>query len=134
MLGENNKRVVRTYLDLVWRRGDLEGSAVLLDPGYRRHVAPGLPPLDVEGQRLRLHSFREAFADLDLRVEEMIAEQDLVCFRFTMSGTHMGEFQGIAPTGSRVVVPGLDLVRLKDGLLVEHWGGADVNRLRSLLG
>lgn len=56
-----------------------------------------------------------------------------MAFRFTMSGTHSGPFQGIEPTGKRISVPGLDLVRLKDGLLTEHWGGADLNLLKAQL-
>ncbi len=63
----------------------------------------------------------------------MVAEGDLVAFRFTMTGTHLGPYQGIDPTGVRVKVPGLDLVRLRDGYLTEHWGGADLAILRAQL-
>lgn len=132
MSGEENKRTVNRYLDEVWNRGRITESAGFLDPGYRRHTGDPVP-LDVEGQRIRLESFRKAFPDVGLVVEEMIAEGDLVAFRFTLSGTHRGTFQGIAATGRRVRVPGLDLVRLKDGRLTEHWGGADLNALKAQL-
>jgi len=56
-----------------------------------------------------------------------------VAFRFTMTGTHKGASQGIEPTGRRILVPGLDLVRLKDNLLTEHWGGADLLDLKAQL-
>jgi predicted ester cyclase len=131
---DQNKATVRRYLDEVWNRGDIEASDAYLAPGYRRHLGPGTDPLDIEGQRVRLQSFRTAFPDVSLVIEEMLAEGDLVAFRFTMSGTHEGDFQGIAPTGTRISVPGLDLVRLKDGLLTEHWGGADLNALKAQLG
>lgn len=133
MSGEDNKQTVRRYLDSVWNQGRIEASAAFLDPSYRRYGGPESAPLDVEGQRKRLQSFRTAFPDVRLVIEEMIAEGDLVAFRFTLSGTHEGTFQGIAPTGRRVKVPGLDLVRLKDGKLTEHWGGADVNVLKAQL-
>jgi predicted ester cyclase len=96
-------------------------------------MGPGIDPLDIEGQRVRLQSFRSAFPDAGLEIEEMLAEGDLVAFRFTMSGTHQGPFQGIEPTGAKISVPGLDLVRLRDGLLTEHWGGADLNALKAQL-
>lgn len=133
MSTEGNKQTVRRYLDEVWNQGRIEDSAVHLAPGYRRHTTPGSEPLDIEGQSARLQSFRSAFPDVNLQIGEMLAEGDLVAFRFTMTGTHKGGFQGIAPTGRRIVVPGLDLVRLKDGLLTEHWGGADLNVLKSQL-
>ncbi len=133
MSTEQNKQTVRRYLDEVWNQGRIEGSAVHLAPGYLRHLGPGSEPLDIEGQRVRLQSFRTAFPDVHLEIEEMLAEGDLVAFRFTMSGTHSGLFQGFEPTGKRISVPGLDLVRLKDGLLTEHWGGADLNRLKAQL-
>ncbi|HVL52235.1 MAG TPA: ester cyclase [Actinomycetota bacterium] len=130
---DHNKATVRRYLDEVWNKGNIDQSSVFLAPGYLRHIGPGVPPLDIEGQRVRLQAFRTAFPDVGLDIEEMIGEGDLVAFRFTMSGTHRGPFQDIAPTGRRVVVPGLDLVRLSDGLLTEHWGGADLNLLKGRL-
>lgn len=130
---EQNKQTVRRYLDEVWNQGRIEASAAHLAPEYLRHTGPGIPPLDIEGQRVRLQSFRSAFPDVHLEIEEMVAEGDLVAFRFTMWGTHRGTFQGIAPTGKRISVPGLDLVRLKDGLLTEHWGGADLHALKAQL-
>jgi predicted ester cyclase len=128
-----NKERVRRYLDEVWNQGNIEGSASYLAPGYRRHVGPGAEPLDVDGQRDRLQGFRTAFPDVKLEIEQMVAEGDLVAFRFTMTGTHLGPYQGIEPTGVRVNVPGLDLVRLKDGFLTEHWGGADLTILKAQL-
>lgn len=134
MSTEENKATVRRYLDRVWNRGDFDGSDAYLARDYRRHTGPGTEPLDVKGQRVRLQSFRTAFPDIGLEIEEMVAEGDLVAFRFTMTGTHGGVFQGIAPTGTKISVPGLDLVRLQGGLLTEHWGGADLNALKAQLG
>jgi predicted ester cyclase len=55
----------------------------------------------------------------------MIAEGDKVVTRFTMRGTHQGEFMGIAPTGRRVEMTGIDIIRFSDGKMVEHWGNTD---------
>lgn len=133
-MSAEDKETVRRYLEQVWNQGRIDDSAAFLDPGYRRHLGPGSEPLDVEGQRERLLSFRTAFPDARLAIEQMISEGDLVAFRFTLAGTHQGVFQGIAPTGRRVEVPGLDMVRLRNGRLTEHWGGADLNALKAQLG
>ncbi len=68
---------------------------------------------------------REAFPDLSITVEDVMAEGDRVAARVTMRGTHMGEFQGIAPTGKRVEVKAIDMFRISKGKIVEHWGHAD---------
>ena len=55
----------------------------------------------------------------------MIAEDDRVVVRLTMSGTHTGEFFGIPPTGRRVTVPGAHILRVAGGKVAEHWGAND---------
>jgi predicted ester cyclase len=57
-------------------------------------------------------------------VEDIIAEGDRVAARVTMRGTHLGEFDGIAPTGKRVEVRAIDIYRITDGKIVEHWAMA----------
>ena len=130
---EDNKRLVRRYLEEVWGNGDIAASGRYLAPHYRRHVGPLSPPLSSEGQRQRLEAFRAAFPDIRIVVEDMVAEGDRVAFRFTLRGTHRGEFHGVEPTGVEVEAPGLDIVRIENGLLAEHWGGADLNRLLTQL-
>lgn len=125
----DNRQLVRRYLEQAWGEGDIEGSAALLAPGYRRHLGAGAAPLDPSGQQERLKNFRSAFPDVSLEIQDMIAEGDRVAFRFTLRGTHRGVFQGIAPTGIRVEVSGMDMVRTQNGLLAEHWGGADMYSL-----
>ena len=66
-----------------------------------------------------------AFPDLQMNVEDMIAEGDKVVARVRMSGTHQGEFMGIDPTGNRVEISGIDILRVADGKIVEHWGNFD---------
>src|SRR5215216_3844008 len=67
----------------------------------------------------------ESFPDLSITVEDVMAEGDRVAARVVMRGTHRGEFQGIAPTGKRVEVKAIDMFRISNGKIVEHWGHAD---------
>jgi predicted ester cyclase len=68
---------------------------------------------------------RQAFPDVHVTVEDAIAEDDRVAARVVMRGTHRGEFQSISPTGKRVEVRAIDMLRVKNGKIVEHWGHAD---------
>jgi predicted ester cyclase len=125
----DNKDLVRRYLHTVWEEGNIDRSDAFLAPSYRRHTGAGATPLDAEGQRARLKGFRSAFPDVHLQIEDMLAEGDLVAFRFTFEGTHRGSFQGIEPTGVRVRASGLDIVLVEEGRLAEHWGGVDLTSL-----
>jgi steroid delta-isomerase-like uncharacterized protein len=68
---------------------------------------------------------REGFPDLSITIEDVMAEGDRVAARVVMRGTHRGEFQGITPTGKRVEVRAIDMFRISNGKIVEHWGHAD---------
>jgi predicted ester cyclase len=69
--------------------------------------------------------FREAFPDSYFTVEDMVAEGDKVATRKTFHGTHRGEFLAIPPTGQQISIGLIDIVRVADGKVVEHWSIAD---------
>jgi steroid delta-isomerase-like uncharacterized protein len=134
MSAEDNKRLVRHYLAEVWEKGNLAVMDQLLAPNYRRYLNPRMAPLDAAAQRQRLAGFLAAFPDVALTVEDLMADGDRVIFRATIRGTHLGPFQGIAPTGKAVTAMLLDVVRVEDGRLVEHWGGPDMLDILQQLG
>jgi steroid delta-isomerase-like uncharacterized protein len=75
----------------------------------------------------------DAFPDLRTAEADSVKEGDKVAFRWLLSGTHEGEFMGVAATGRRVEVMGMDIVRVADGEIVEHWGEFDaVGLLRQI--
>jgi predicted ester cyclase len=135
MGGEDRTRqLLNTYLDRVWGQHDLAALGELLDPAYRRHVSALLEPLTGEGQRARLGAMQEAFPDASIELGQVVAEGDLIAFQSVMRGTHRGPFRGLPPTGRAFVVHLVDLVRIRDGRLVEHWGGPDMLDLLTQLG
>jgi predicted ester cyclase len=77
---------------------------------------------------------KQAFPDAMVIPEAMVAEGDKVAVRFTVRGTHRGEFMGIAPTGKEVVVQGMDINRMANGKIVERWGIADSLSMLQQLG
>ena len=81
-----------------------------------------------------LSIFRSAFPDFKATIDDIIAEGDKVVIRQTFSGTHKGEFMGIAPTGKRVSFGVMDIVRIAGGKFVEHWGQMDSMGMMQQLG
>jgi steroid delta-isomerase-like uncharacterized protein len=98
------------------------------------NMPPGLPA-GREGVKAFFGMFRDAFPDVEVTIDELVAEGDRAAVATTMSGTHTGEVMGIAPTGRRVSVTGIDMVRVEDGRIVEHRGLTDtVGLMRQLAG
>ena len=63
-----------------------------------------------------------AFPDARFTVEDMIAEGDKIVARYTLRGSHQGNFMGIPATGRDVSIPGIEILRFEDGMIAEHWG------------
>ena len=76
---------------------------------------------------LRAHvtALLQTFPDFSMRIEDVIAEGDRVVTRVTGTGTHAGTWMEIEPTDSVIVVKGINIDRVSDGRIVEHWGEAD---------
>ena len=75
-----------------------------------------------------------AFPDQRWTIHHMVSEDDLVATYKTCEGTHLGEWMGLTPTGKRMVLDIFDLMRVRDGQIVEHWGTADMSHLHRQLG
>lgn len=69
--------------------------------------------------------FFSAFPDLHANIDMLVAEGDVVVGRMTTTGTHRGEFMGIAATGKQVSFTETHIVRIANGKAVEHWGNSD---------
>ena len=125
MSAEENKTLVRRYIEEVWDKKNVAALDEFLASTYQRYTSPNTTPLNREGQKQRLAGIRTAFPDITLTLEEIFAEGDRVAFRSTIRGTHQNIFQGIPPTGRQVTVSLLDIVRVEDSKIIEHWGGPD---------
>ena len=119
---ETNRKVIKRYFDEVWNRGDISVLDEIIDPAYVNHTpsTPGsIPgPDDLKPVVIIL---RAAFPDLKFTVEDEIYEGDKVVVRCTMQGTHRGHLFGIVPTGKIVRVNQIQIDRIVDGKIVEHW-------------
>jgi predicted ester cyclase len=132
MSTEDNKKLVRRWLEEVVNTGDVDRIDEFIAPNYVESYMNVEHQIGREGAREHVLGVRQTFPDLEVTVEQQIAEGDWVATRITARGTHTGEWIGIAPTGERVEMTGVNLDRVVDGLIVEHGGAA--NMLEPLLG
>jgi steroid delta-isomerase-like uncharacterized protein len=99
--------------------------------GYHPFAGPVPDPERVEQGAVAM---AEAFPDLRTAEADSVKEGDRVAFRWLLSGTHHGEFMGLAATGRRVEVMGMDIVRVANGKIVEHWSEFDAMGLLRQIG
>jgi steroid delta-isomerase-like uncharacterized protein len=125
MSAEENKALVRRFVDEVQSAGNTDAIDEICSPEFVNHSAPPGVPSNCEGVKQLTAMFRQAFPDSYFTVEDMMAEGDKVATRKTFHGTHQDEFMGIPPTGRRVNMGLIDIVRIADGRVVEHWSMGD---------
>lgn len=125
---------MRRVYDLL-SRGDVDGFGALLADDFHDHEElPGLTPTK-DGTIAFFRMYLEAFPDLRMTPEDIIASGDKVVARVRATGTHKGAFMGMAPTGRRVEVPLIDIIRFgADGRAREHWGILDQLAMMQQLG
>jgi steroid delta-isomerase-like uncharacterized protein len=69
--------------------------------------------------------FRAAFPDLNISVEQLVADEDNVAIAYTITGTHQGDFLGVPATGRQIKARGVQIARFQNGQIVERWGSSD---------
>lgn len=130
----NHSDTMRRAYELI-SAGDIDGFGALMAPDFVEHEElPGLTPTK-EGVLELFRGYRAAFPDLRMEAEEVIASGATTVARVTASGTQDGEFLGMPPSGRRVEVRLIDIMRFDDaGLVAEHWGVMDMLSMLQQLG
>lgn len=118
---EHNKSIVRRAIDEIWNKGNLAVVEEVYDANCVRHdpAAPNLAT-GLENLKQQAALYRKAFPDLRITIEDIIAEGDKVVTRWSSSGTHRGELQGIAPTGKQIISSGISISLIANGKIVEE--------------
>jgi steroid delta-isomerase-like uncharacterized protein len=129
---EENKRIAREFFERIWNQGD----EAAIDEFIPEHAKGNDPDFGAgrEGFRKQWRQWRTAFPDLQFEIVDLVAEGDKVLTRWTLTGTHQGEFLGAAPTGNKIKVEGMSLDRIEDGLVAEGFDGWDNLGFRKQLG
>ncbi len=135
MSAEENKALVHRFYDEFLNAGNLDIADELIAPDCVFYMGGNLEPIrGPEGYKRTLAMFRTAFPDIRWTIEDMVAEGDRVAERPVGRGTHLGEFMSIAPTGKRIEIRGIAILRVADGKIVENWGMPDMLGLMRQLG
>jgi predicted ester cyclase len=125
---ETNKRITRRYFN-AYERGDIEAVMKFLDPHHVLHPGAGGEPQNLDARKRDEMVFFAAFSNIDVIVEDQIAEGNKVVSRITMNCTHTGEYQDIPATGKQVKIPYIDIVRIKAGKILEEWVEFDMMKI-----
>lgn len=133
MTAQENKARFRRDFEAMFNEGDLAVVDELYDPNFVGH-APPQPIRGREGLMQMVTMFRKAFPDLQLTVEDQVAEGDRVASRWTARGTHRGEFMGVPPTGRQGTITGITINRWVGARVVEGWTNLDLLGVLQQLG
>src|SRR5262245_47070541 len=126
MSTEEHKALVRRFYDEVWNGGDVEVAREVFADDYVRHdLRPTSAAPGGAGMAAIARAFRQAFPDIRMEVDVLLAEGHLVAARWTTTGTFTGTWGDIAPTGRRARFSGVNIFRFAGGRVVELWNHRD---------
>ncbi len=117
--------LVRRWTQEAIAKGRLDTFDDLLAEDVFDRSGPA-PSRGVEGFKTRTAAVRAAFAEIEIRVEDLLVDGDAIAWRWALTGTHVGPFAGVAPTGHRITLRGVNFQRLKGDTVIEHWTLVDV--------
>lgn len=133
---EKNKETLFRFQHEVFNGNDwsTETLARNLTPDFVDHAAmPGDPP-GFEGVQMRFSAWASAFEDAEEVNEAVLGQDDLLAVMYNLHARHVGAFMGIEPTGREVIIPGMEIVRIRDDKIAEHWGIYDFLRTAEEVG
>lgn len=134
MSTETNKSTARRVVEELFNNKNYDVIDELFAPDFVEHEEiPGVEP-GREGVRQASQMFHAAFPDLQVVTQDVLADGDKVVVREQWTGTHQGEFMGMPATGNQVAFDVIDILRLAEGKLVEHWAVSDMLALLTQLG
>jgi steroid delta-isomerase-like uncharacterized protein len=128
------KEMAQRWYSEVMSEGKTEVIDELCAPNFLDHDPLPGTTADLAGLKDFVAQIRAAFPDMQVTVEDMIAEGDRLAVRSTMHGTHEGDFMGIPGSGKKVEVSNYDFVRFENDQAAEHWGVIDSAALMEQLG
>ena len=130
MTTEQHKAIVRRVNKEFIEGGNLDTFREIFAEDFVNHTAPPGAPKSRDGVVYFFnHLLKPAFPDLVVELHDMVAEGNKVTTRKSFHATHSGEFFGVAPTGKRVIMDVIDIIELRDGKYINHWGIMDMHGL-----
>lgn len=129
---EGPAAVCRRLIEAI-NAGDLDLAETFIAENAVNHIAPPGTEPGVKGFRSGWDALHGAFPDWQFVIESSVEQGDTVCSRYTNRGTQEGDFFGIPASGRRMEALGLDMVRVRDGQVIEHWAVMDMAAIQAQL-
>jgi steroid delta-isomerase-like uncharacterized protein len=131
---EQNKELIRNLYEQ-WHSRNIDALTEMHAPNAKyNHPSAGATPIPFEKALDAMQMYWQAFPDLTLTVEDIIAEGDKVVVRFIGRGTHQGDLGGIPAKGVKTEASGIEIYHFKDGKIIEVWEISDALGLMQQLG
>ncbi len=120
--------------DEVWNKGNLDIMDELYSPDFVRHFLPdGSELRGIDSLRERVRKHREAFPDWREKIKHIVAEGDLVVIHFVSTGTNEGSWLSNPPTGRRIQINEVSILRIEEGKIAEQWLMPDIFNMQQQL-
>jgi steroid delta-isomerase-like uncharacterized protein len=132
---EEAKEIIRRWNEEGWSGGKYELAHEIISPEMKVHGAGGQAVgMGPDGLIDLIKTWRTAFPDGRMEIDDLIVEGDLVAIRNTWYGTHEADFYGVPPSGKSVAVTSVGLDRVTDGKVNEGWGELDMVGMMQQMG
>lgn len=122
-----NKALLRRFYKEVYVDWNMALADQVVAPSFVSHDWPPDGPTGPQAFRAYYSGIRSAVPDAHYEVDDLIADDDKVVVRWRLLGTHKGDFQGIPPSGRPIVLKGIAIYRVEDGMLKERWVVSDLH-------
>jgi steroid delta-isomerase-like uncharacterized protein len=131
-MSEENKNLVRRWFEEVWNKGRLSAIPEMYHESARAHGFPDPDSVITSAEEFAksCKSFREAFPDIRITVDDIVAEGDKVAVRWTAMMTHTGDGLGFPATSKKVRVAGSSFLICENGKILEGWNYMDLTRMQ----
>ncbi len=131
---ERNKRLVLNMNDELWNKGNLDRMNEFISADFVRHFLPGGSEVrGIDSLKEQLKKHREAFPDWQEDIKHIIAEGDLVIIHFVSTGTNEGSWLGNLPTGKKIQINEMSILRIKNSKIAEQWLLPDIFSMQQQL-
>ena len=129
----SNEQLFKIFIEEGFSKGDVLVFDKHTSQDFVEHQRGFIPP-NVEGVKNAINNLHHAFPDFSMEIEDIVTSDNKVWGRMTARGTHTGQFGPMPPTGKKFEITVIDIMRFKNGQLIEHWGVPDRLGLMEQLG
>jgi predicted ester cyclase len=130
----NTSQIATWVVEDVSNKGDFRLARELLKPSVVLHYRGQAFPLTPKSATQAVQTWRNAFPDFHFKLGDMIVQGNQVVMRIPFTGTHMGKFRSLEPTGKKIDVTEIRILRIEDGKVAEMWEDYDEYGMRIQLG